>query len=229
MKFGSTQTGLGDVLVFNAVMKHFPMQHTMQLQPNIERFKILFDHICKVEITDTPNFLEDLNRPITSCAGEKLRNFFGEDADHLDFRPNILHFDIEKQKEAANILSQYEKPVIFVPFCSKTWAHERNMPDQLIQSAITSIKDSGGSVILCSQSNNRKEIECVDEELINLDLSLYIHILRNAGAYVGCNTGDMHLAVGVGCDCSVFNPTKEDAFYKIWCYKHPNVTNYTWS
>jgi hypothetical protein len=229
MKFGPQRdaAGLGDVLLFTAICKHFPMQHTIQLYPEISRFRILFDHLANVEITEDVNVLKDVKNPSAHASVEKLRNFFGKTADTCNPLPLVLHFDIDAHEKAVNILEGIEKPVIFNPYCAKRWAHVRNMPKDVIDLALNQIKYNKQTPIGCYSSKNHQEVTGVKKEIIDLDLSTYIHLLRIVGEYFGTNTGDMHLAAAVGCKINCYNPPSQSVFNHInWLYKHPTVTNY---
>jgi ADP-heptose:LPS heptosyltransferase len=231
MKFGPKRgsAGLGDVLLFTSICKYFPMKFTVQLYPEISRFAILFDHIAEVEITDFVNVLPDINNPSSHCSIEKLRNFFGKDADKFNHLPLVLHFNENSQKKALSILEGIKNPIVFNPFCSKRWSHIRNMPQEHIETTIKQFQTQGVTPIGCYHSDNYKKISGIDNQLIDLDLSVYIHLLRIAGQYVGSNTGDMHLAAAVGCKVYCFNPPSQPEFdHKNWLYNHPSITNFIW-
>lgn len=229
MKIGTKSTGLGDILLFTGVLKYFPMQHTMQLLPEVERFRILFDGLANVEITEDIEQFHDTTHPITHSSTEKLRHFLGSLADTCNPLPLVLHFDIDAQEKAVSILDGIQNPVIFNPYCAKHWAHLRNMPAKLIEEAVRQLKDMGKTPIGCYSSQNYQEVTGVNKEIMDLDLSTYIHLLRIVGEYVGSNTGDMHLAAAVGCKVTCFNPPSQSQFnHKNWLYNHPTVTNYIW-
>lgn len=229
MKFGTLSTGLGDIITFTSILKHFPMQHTMQLLPEIERFSIIFDGIANVEITNNINVLPDICSSDAHYSIQKLRNFFGPDADTCNILPHILHFNLQSHKKAIEIVGGMNKPVVFNPFCSKGWAHLRNLPDELIHNIILDLKSKGVNIIGCFSSKNSKEVKGLDKIVYDLDLSVYIHLLRITGMYVGCNTGDMHLAAGLGCLIDCYNPRNASGFNSNnWCYNHSTINNYFW-
>ncbi len=231
MKFGPKRdaAGLGDVLLLTAICKYFPMQHTIQLYPEYSRFSILFDHLANVEITEDVNILHEISSPTAHGATEKLRNFFGRMADSCNVLPLVLHFDTNAHQKALAILDGVEKPVIFNPFCSKHWAHVRDMPPDTIGFALRKMKESGKNAIGCYGADRYQNINGVSKEIFGLDLSTYIHLMRISGEYVGANTGDMHLAAAVGCKVTCFNPPSQAGFnHTNWLYKHPNITNIIW-
>lgn len=229
MVIGTRSTGLGDILLFTGVLKYFPMQHTIQLLPEVARFSMLFDHIAEVEITENIEQFPDINNPSAHACIEKLRNFLGYLADTCNPLPLVLHFDIDAHEKAVGLLEGVENPVIFNPYCAKHWAHLRNMPQNLIDQTITALQEQGKTPIGCFSSKNYQEVTGINKEVLDLDLSTYIHLLRIVGEYVGTNTGDMHLAAAVGCKVTCFNPPSQAEFnHKNWIYKHPTVTNIIW-
>ena len=231
MKFGPQRdaAGLGDVLLLTSVCKYFPMQHTIQLWPELHRFSVLFDHLAHVEITEDVNILPNRSIPQAHGAVEKLRNFFGYTADTCNALPLVLHFDLDAHEQAISILKGIKDPVIFNPYCSPHWSHIRNMPEEYIKKCVEESQAKGKTLIGCFNSNNYKKVEGIDIEFFDLSLSTYIHLLRIVGRYVGANTGDMHLAAAVGCKVVCFNPPSQSCFNHVnWLYEHPNITNYTW-
>lgn len=229
MIIGTRSTGLGDILLFTGVLKYFPMQHTMQLLPEVARFSILFDGLAEIEITENILQLEDINYPSAHASTEKLRNFFGSLADTCNPLPLVLHFDIDAHEKAISILEGIDNPVIFNPYCAKHWSHVRNMPQKLVEEVVKKLKHEGKTPIGCYSSKNYQEVTGVQKEVFDLDLSTYIHLLRIVGEYVGTNTGDMHLAAGVGCKITCYNPPSQAQFnHKNWLYQHPTVKNIIW-
>ena len=230
MIIGTKSTGLGDILLFTGVLKYFPMQHTIQLLPEVSRFSILFDGLAKVEITENIQQFKDVNYPVTHASTEKLRGFIGSTADTCNPLPLVLHFDIDAHERAISILEGIKNPVIFNPYCAKHWSHMRNMPAKLSEIVVEELKYEGKTPIGCYSSKNYQEVTGVNKQVLDLDLSTYIHLLRIVGEYVGTNTGDMHLAAAVGCKITCYNPPSQSQFnHKHWLYNHPTVVNHIWS
>lgn len=221
IKFGSKTNGMGDILLLTGVCKHFPKKAIIQIPEAQKRFAIFFDGLAEVEITDSPNYLEDLGGGHYST--RKLRNFFGNDADSLDVRPLVLYNDQESTKWAKEYLIDKPNPVIVVPTCSKHWAHVRNVPRDLMDSVLISLKNSNMTPILCQSSVNMYEYNDY-HSLIDLEIEKYISLLREAGSYVGANTGDMHLAIAVGALCTIIQPKPNGVFNpEEWCYIHETI------
>lgn len=221
-KFGSMTNGMGDILMLNAVFKHLKGQCIAQIPKDKEKFKVFFDGIANVEIADHIKILEDIGYGHYST--RKLRNFFGETADCLDIRPVVLYSDVESEQWVSNFLKDIKNPVIFVPTCSIGWKELRSIPIELTLNLLDHIKSSGLTPIVCQGSDNKYDIKnniCIN----NLDIKKYICLLRKVGFYIGANTGDMHLAVGVGAKTVVYQPKPSDKFDPVeWCYIHPSVT-----
>lgn len=210
-KFGTNLScGLGDTLLLNAVCKNLDYKATMQLRPAQKRFAILFDKIADIEITEAVNVLPEIGYGHYTLT--KLRNFFNQ-PENLDIRPVVLHSDEESEAWATNVLSKIKKPaVIFQPNCSASWQHIRGIPPLLQQRILTEISDRYSIINMSS------------DEFKGLDLSKYICLLRKCGRYIGCNTGDMHLAISVGCICDVYEPDVCLEFEpEKWHYNHPAI------
>lgn len=227
MKFGSKTYGLGDTLTLTSVCKYFPNRFTVQLPKSKERFKILFSGLAQVEICEESEII-----PLPDIGGghyatRKLRNFFGEAADGMNNRPLVLHCNENDEKWAYEFLKKTGPAAIFVPNCSKQWSGVRSMPQKAIDYAINQIKSTGSTPIVCQSSLNK--IETKEIELVDLDLSKYISLLRQAGGYCGANTGDEHLAAALGCMTYVFQPKDGNGFFSSeWNYDHPCSTYYVW-
>jgi hypothetical protein len=219
MKFGTTAEGLGDTLLLTSVCKYLK-NPTVQILKKNERFSILFQNICDVEITDDINDLSDIGSGHYST--RKLRNFF-KHADALDNRPLVLYSDEESELWVSDFLSNIKRPIIFVPKCSKRWDSVRSLNHELCEAIIQEYRNKNLTPILVTNSSNDIDISNI-YKLKDLDLKKYICLLRRVGRYVGCNTGDMHLAISVGCITHVFQPESNYGFNEQeWNYKHPSI------
>jgi hypothetical protein len=221
IKFGSKTTGMGDIILLTSVCKYFPNKCIIQLPPDKEKYSILFDGIADVEITENPEYLDDVGFGHYSAI--KLRNFFGELADYLDLRPLILHSTVESEKWAIDYLRDKPNPVIVVPTCSPQWKEIRNVPKELVNEQINVLISAGLTPILCQSKQNYYDYPNLNN-LFDLDLSKYICLLRRVGQYIGANTGDKHLAIGVGCVARIFQPKLCNLFNPFeTSYKHPSI------
>lgn len=226
-KFGSSSQGMGDNLFLTPILRYFPNQLTIQLPVEKKRFSILFDGLAQVEITNEISIIPDLGPCGEHYATRKLRNYFGDYATILDNRPIILHSKIESEIWAAEYLLDKPNPVIFVPTCSPQWATIRNLPVKLAHSVYAELKAKGYTPIVCQSSSNFLDIG--EHQLNDLDLSKYICLLRQAGEFVGANTGDFHVAVGVGARATCIEPESHSLFQTSeWRYKHQNIIYHTW-
>jgi hypothetical protein len=219
--FGSRETGLGDTLLLTSICKYNVGKYKIQLRPSQERFKILFDDLADTEVTEKINFPAQIGGGHYST---RLLRAFYKNADLLDNKPLVIHRDKDSEMWAESYLNQIKNPIIFVPTCAKRWSKIRNLPNDLVLNIFDSMAKQGFSPIVCSSKDNSPNIHHDVHTLIDLDLSKYISLLRKVGKYVGCNTGDMHLAISVGAECQVFQPQKNQFFYpEEWCYKSNNI------
>tara|TARA_B110000305_G_scaffold164784_1_gene182246 strand:- start:1915 stop:2601 length:687 start_codon:yes stop_codon:yes gene_type:complete len=213
LRFGTDRnaSGLGDTLLLTAVCKNLQTKPTILLHPNKERFSILFDKIANVEVTT-----ESL--PLSNIGGghyttQKLKNFYSN-AQALDIRPMVLHTCIESEIWADNIIRSLDKPpLIWQPHCCPSWHKTRSIPNYKHQDIIGEYQD------------RHSILDLSNEPYKNIPLSKYICLLRKCGMYVGCNTGDMHLAIAVGCSCEIHEPPSCRFFQsEKWKYNHPSIT-----
>lgn len=216
-------SGLGDTLTLTSVCKNllsYGKKAKVILNKKIERFSILFDGLADVEISERNSHTPDIG--CGHYATRKLRNFF-EEADLLDNRPLVIHSNPESEKWAAEYLKNKPNPIIVVPNCAKQWHNVRSLPLEECSLAMVSMINSGCTPILCESSQNPVLIKA-ENKLTDLPLSKYICLLRKAGLYHGCNTGDMHLAIAVNASCMVIQPKNNPFFNEDeWNYKHPSI------
>lgn len=208
-KFGASTPGLGDLLLLTAVCKYFPNELTIQIPPNQEKYAILFQNLAKIEITNDIVHLPDIGGG--HYATRKLRNFFPEEAHLLNNEPLVLYTDEESEAWVDSFLKSFVNPIIFTPNCSKAWSSVRNMPIKLGNSIFKSLKDAGYNCITMINSQNEYEGDC-ENKLKDLDLKKAICLFRKVGLYIGCNTGDEHLANSVGCETVVYQPSNNPCF-----------------
>lgn len=229
IKLMSDQHGLGDTLLFTPVVKHLKSRNIeceFFLPKEKERFQILFDGLCKVNLISEEEQNEIKPTQNIGYNGtyilRKLRNFF-EDAEVLDIRPIVLHSKKESELWAFNFLKEIKNPVIFVPNCSKKWHHIRSLNQKISYSIINDLLKNNCTPILCESSDNPSNLD-YKLKLTDLDLSKYISLLRKVGIYFGCNTGDMNLAIAVGSICHSFEPLNSPYFNREeYDYNHPSI------
>lgn len=219
--------GLGDTLLLTAICKNVRFTPTIHLRPTQQRFRILFDKIANVKIVKPRHVRLIIDRPARSSheilndhwTYSKLRNYFDE-PDAFDIRPLVLHSTYESEKWARDYIQSNfsnDKPcVIYKRSCSAHWDYLRSIPVELSNN------------ILSDLSKDFNVIDMASPEIANLDLSKYICLLRRCGSYVGCNTGDMHLAISVGCQCTIYEPSDWDESHR-WRYRHPTIKYVNWS
>lgn len=225
-KFGSNSDGLGDILLLTAACKLFPQQITIQLPFKNERFAFLFDGLAKnVEITN--DIIKIPNIGGGHYAQQMLRNFISY-AEDVDFRPLTLFSDMESELWVSNFLKEIKNPIIFVPNCSKQWHAVRSLNINLNEQILKFFSDAQMTPILCTSSSNDIDLQGI-LKITDLDLKKYTCLLRRVSRYVGCNTGDMHLAIATGCTVEVFQPKTNSFFNEIeWNYNHSTIIYDKW-
>jgi hypothetical protein len=222
-KFGSSTSGLGDLLLLTSICKYFPNKFTIQLPTNKEKYSILFQNLANIEITNDIFDLPDIGSG--HYATRKLRNFFPDNAEDLDNRPLVLYTDEDSERWADAFLKSIANPIIFTPHCSKEWATVRNIPVNLSIEIQKMIKDADLNCITMINLENEYKEQC-ENKLENLDLKKMICLFRKVGMYIGCNTGDEHLAVSVGAKTIVYQPSNNPLFNPVeWNYSHAD-SNY---
>jgi len=227
VKLSCPSHGLGDTLLLTSVCKHFlanKKKAVVSLPVKIQRFSILFDGLADVVIEDGNYHMPDIGGG--HYATRKLRNFF-PNAEHLDYRPLVLHSNPESEAWAAKYLADKPRPLIVVPNCAKQWHQVRSIEPLQFKHLLYQVRMVGFTPIICSNSSNPVVVDEGHHVLTDLDLSRYICLMRQAGQYFGCNTGDLHLAVAVGAECQVFQPSDHPLFSREeWDYKHPTIQYY---
>lgn len=229
IKLMSDQHGLGDTLLFTPAIKHLKARNIdceFFLPIEKERFKIIFDGLCNVNLISKE---EEAKMEPTKNIGisgtyilRKLKNFF-EDAECLDIRPIVLHSKKESEIWASNFVKEIKNPVIFVPNCSKQWHSARSLNNNLSKTIIEDLINNNCTPIICESSDNPCNLD-YNLKLTDLDLSKYISLLRKVGIYFGCNTGDMNLAISVGAMCHVFETINNPYFNtEEYDYNHPSI------
>lgn len=225
MKFGPPEgcRGLGDTLLFTSICKHQPGKYTIQLPEHKKHLEILFKGLCaNVEITDSTTILNSIGEG--HYATRLLRGIYGDYGAILDNRPIVLYSDYESEKWTDDLIKKINKPIIFVPNCSAHWHSIRSISIDQSNEIIDNLLLRNYTPIVCSISDNPSINfdKCIN--LIDLDLKKYICLLRRVGRYVGCNTGDMHLAIAVGALTKVFQPKSVPEFNENdWNYSHPSI------
>lgn len=226
IKLSCPSQGLGDTLILTSVCKHLianKKKVEVSLPVNIKRFSILFDGLADVIIEDSSYHLPDIGGG--HYATRKLRNFF-ENSELLDNRPLVLHSNKESEIWVENYLSDKVNPIIFVPHCAKQWHEVRSLKIHDYIPLINQLKEEYFTPIICQNSSNPISSNYVNI-LTDLELSKYISLLRRVGNYIGCNTGDMHLAIAVGATCKVIQPENHLLFNADeWNYNHPSIQYY---
>jgi ADP-heptose:LPS heptosyltransferase len=225
MIISSSTHGLGDTLLLTGVVKHLK-DAVVELPTQAKRFEILFDRLAKVEIKDERQIWATNNVGAGHYTRQKLRNFFGPEAECLDIRPLVLYSDAESELWAREYLADKDNPVIVCAQVAKEWTNVRGIPTELAKNIIENLKQQGATPIVI-QSNTQEKWAA--DTLNDLELKKLICLMRQAGQYAGANTGLYHLAVAVGAKVDCFQPQDSGLFNSSeWSYDHPTISHYTW-
>jgi hypothetical protein len=198
-KIGTGQaTGLGDVLLLTAICKYMP-NCIVELHPKVERFSRFFQGQCK-EIIIKENPVDLSNIGTDHYALCKMRGIGLNGKCHL---PHIVltEKDIQRGKE---LIADYPNPIAFVPNCSKSWAHMREMPKEKWHPILKKLQKDHTILQFGFESNftdfdNTVKIKNCSIE----DLVCYFSVIKK---YIGVDTGDRHLMLACGGTEEVFCP-----------------------
>lgn len=224
----SAEFGLGDICLLTAICKYQMGKFAVMLPHEYERFKVLFQGLADVIITEREKCLPLRDIGTGHYGLRKLRYVFGEAAENMDIRPLILYADPVSESWISEYLKDKPNPVIVCPFVAPRWASVRNLPEEIIREIFGAAKYRGQTPIVI-QSDTDKTWDCA--VLNNLELPKLICLMRRVGNLVGANTGLYHLAVGVGAKVECFYPANTPYFNPDeWCYfNHPTITHRMWS
>lgn len=224
-KFGSSSHGLGDTLLLTIICKYLPNKLTIQLPKNKENYKILFDKLAKIEITNEINVIKD-DFKNGNHAQRRLESFFGKEATKLDSRPVCHYTDKESEQWSENFLTSIKNPVIVCPFAAKEWSKIRDIPKDHLNSILKTLESKGKTPIIIQNEESHWNFPT----LTNLALEKLICLIRQVGTYIGANTGLYHLAVAVGANVICYQPNDSEYFAaNDWEYNHPSIKYVTWA
>ena len=229
ISLSSSSIGLGDTLLLNAVARYLDSP-TVFLPRKSKRFEILFDKIAKVEIVDDDKFEGYKYTPDFGTglyARQKLRGFFGNEAEFMDVRPVVLHSNPSGEYWAGEYLKDKPNPVIVCWQVATEWQHVRGWSEDLTKNVIQSLKDNNKTpIVIQSGAKNKWAADTV----CDLELDKLICLMRQVGEVVTAHTGLFHLAVGVGAKIDCIQPPDSELFNSSeWNYSHPTIDYHTWN
>jgi len=224
---GSSQYGLGDVLLLTTIAKHLPNKLTVQIPSQYSRFSILFDGLADVEITAEDKIMPIQDIGLGHYARRKLRSLFGSDAEYMDIRPLVLYSDRDSEKWVCEYLLDKPNPIIICPFVSKAWSQVRNLPFDIVQEILGQAKLHNQTPIFVQSETDQ---EWGHHTLNNLELCKLICLIRKVGQIATANTGVYHLATALSAKIYCFQPEDGPLFNSTeWCYEStPTIQHYTW-
>jgi hypothetical protein len=232
MKVTCGNYGMGDTLLMTAICKYFPFKFTILLPKDQEKFKIFFDNLAKVEITDnvpfeimTKNSLPKLGNGHYTT--RMLRGIFGSYGDLIDNRPLVISSNFSADTWTYEYLKDKPNPVIVSPMCSALAKDIRGISENDCSKIIELLKRKRYTPILILSSSYTYDKNIAEHVLIDLEITKYLSLMKKVGLYYGSNTGDKHLAVAVGAETHVFEPENHPMFNPSeWDYNHPTIKYY---
>jgi hypothetical protein len=219
---GVNNNGLGDTLLFTSLCK-YDRNFKIQLREKNKRFSCLFQNLAEVEIVE-----EITKWPISGGKTEHyatsiLKNFF-KNAELLDNRPLVLFSDEESETWVSEFLKDKKNPVIFSPISSGGQSAYTSIPKEISSMILTKLIQDQITPIISVYNYEDFDYENNFTCIKNLDLKKFICLMRKVGIFIGCNSGDMHLAVAVGAEVQVFQPKSNQFFNEVeWSYTHPAI------
>lgn len=195
---GGGECGLGDLLVMLRY-RQFKNDIVITLPTKASHLAPLFYGVAPVFVTDNPAGIPKA-------------------------RPGAIP---TLELTAAEILdgeawaSEFYNPVILKVNCAKRWTHIRET-DHLKWQALVDSMPGRQFIQLGIQSHFRPLNGTV--KLLGLDVRKMAALMKAIGIYVGVDTGEMHMAMAVGCKCFVARPSDcVDYPYSMWQYNEPNM------
>lgn len=217
--------GLGDLTILTAIAKQ--TECVVELPPGGEKYAVLFNDLAYVKITEKPTFtaVDESSTDLWVC--DKMRT-------------------LNKEADAGLDVDDY-MPIIFPSKAALEWARATLNKDMLPMKPNCSAQHKltrechpqkwDRLVKALVSSDAFKDVEIVQfgitdnfDKLFGATVKLDWSIERLAaaysviGRYVGIDTGDLHVALAVGCKCLVFHPGECPGYrHNRWKYEHENI------
>ena len=188
--FTDNAYGIGDLLMLTPLARALGKRAVILLPEFLEPKSCLFHNLCQIKFTDNyPVF----PFPGMSChIAEHLLKMFGLFG--FDPIPRI-DIDLDKAKEARELLDGYPNPVAFCPTCSRTWSHVRQRPPIFWKPVIDELRKRY-DVLQFGFDDYPLLPGAIRFPFVPLDLLGPVYHL--IGNYVGVHTGDYHLMIACG-------------------------------
>lgn len=194
--------GIGDSLTITPLIDRLQGKCVLKLPPEMETIAPLFTDLCPIEFTDDhPEFVHESNNEQWHMAEAKLRAFNLWPSDILP-KMKITAKETTWAKQELSRANQ----IVFVPTCKKEWAYIRQQPPEFWREYIQFL--SRKFLVL--------QFGYADYPLIEPAVRMTGYRIRQIaalysviGRYIGVDTGDVHMMLAVGGNCTVFNPPKQ--------------------
>lgn len=189
--------GIGDTLTITPLVEALRGKAILKMPVAMSHLAPLFTKICPVLFTDDyPVFKHESHDGVWHMAESKLRAF-GKWPSPIE--PTIRITAEETQwarKELGDI-----NPIAFVPTCKPEWAHIRQRPPEFWKDYIDLLR----SKFTVLQFGLR-DYPPLTSRLVGYSIRQIAALYSVIGRYIGVDTGDVHMMLGVGGKALVFNP-----------------------
>jgi hypothetical protein len=197
-------SGFGDLLMLTPICRYFDC--IVELHPEFERFKDLFEGIAEVEIKDPTIWLMNTGE-CNHATISKLLNFIS--LEHIPLINNlpyvkVMYEDIKWAKEYLDSLNLQKPPIVLKPNCSISYTNVREMSIDNWKEIIEVYKETY-SILEFGTSDNFTYFEntiAIPDLTIKQLKGMYYLI----GKYIGVDTGDYHLMLATGGSVIVLLP-----------------------
>jgi ADP-heptose:LPS heptosyltransferase len=190
--------GIGDTLTITPLVEALEGNVILKLPVALAHLAPLFTDLCPVFFTeDYPVFRHESNNQTWHMAESKLR-LFGQWSRPIE---PVIRITDEEKEWAADHLEGIKNPIAFVPTCKPEWAHIRQQIPEFWKDYIDLLKTKF-SVLQFGLDDYATLSHRMTGYSIRQIAALYSQIRQ----YIGVDTGDVHMMLGVGGKALVFNP-----------------------
>ena len=216
MIISSSTSGMGDILLLTAVAKHIP-DCEVHLQPQAAKFSRFFRNLCsKIVITEDITPISEIGSG--HYALRKLRALGLENKCYLPY----IDISEQEKKDSLLLIKKYTNPIVFVGNVAKHWKHYREPSDKkYFQSIIDRISETY-TILQFGVSSNFTEYNHTIP-MIDIAIDDLIKYYYGIGKFIGVDTGDTHLMLGVGGECEAHIPAFGPRMPSVWNYESNKI------
>lgn len=195
---GGGECGLGDLLVMLRY-REFKPDMIITLPTKAAHLAPLFYGVAPVFVTDHP-------------------------AQAPKARPGavpMLELTQSEILDGQSWASDFDCPIILKVNCAKRWAHLRETDSKKWQDLVSGVQPR--TVIQIGIGSHFTPLNGT-VKILNSDIRKMAALMKAVGVYVGVDTGEMHMAMAIGCKCFVARPKDcSDYPYSMWQYNESNM------